>query len=117
MILRTNNCRFCNQDIESVISFGKMPIANGFIERKDLDSEYFFNLEAAFCTNCSLFQLIEMPDPKILFNQNYAYHSGQSKSMQSHFKDIAKMLINKYNLKVNQFCVEIGNNDGGIVSI
>jgi methylation protein EvaC len=56
-----------------------------------------------------------MPDPKILFNQNYAYHSGQSKSMQSHFKDIAKMLINKYNLKVNQFCVEIGNNDGGIV--
>ena len=35
--------------------------------------------------------------------------------MQSHFKDIAKMLINKYNLKVDQFCVEIGNNDGGIV--
>jgi len=115
VILRTNNCRFCNQDIKSIISFGKMPIANGFIEKKDLDSEYFFNLEAAFCTNCSLFQLIEMPDPKILFNQNYAYHSGQSKSMQSHFRDIAKMLINKYNLKVNQFCVEIGNNDGGIV--
>ena len=96
MILRINNCRLCNKDIESVISFGKMPIANGFIDKKDLDSEYFYNLEVAFCTNCSLFQLIEMPDPKILFNQNYAYHSGQSKSMQSHFKDIAKMLIKKY---------------------
>ena len=48
MILRTNNCRFCNQDIKSIISFGKMPIANGFIDKKDLDSEYFFNLEAAF---------------------------------------------------------------------
>ena len=92
-----------------------MPIANGFIDKKDLDSEYFYNLEVAFCTNCSLFQLIEMPDPKILFNQNYAYHSGQSQFMQSHFKDIAKMLINKYNLKINQFCVEIGNNDGGVV--
>ena len=92
-----------------------MPIANGFIYKKDLDSEYFFNLEVAFCTNCSLFQLIEMPDPKILFNQNYAYHSGQSKFMQSHFKDIAKTLINKYNLKIDQFCVEIGNNDGGVV--
>jgi len=115
VILHTNNCRFCNQDIKSIISFGKMPIANGFIDKKDLDSEYFYNLEVAFCTNCSLFQLIEMPDPKILFNQNYAYHSGQSKFMQSHFKDIAKTLINKYNLKINQFCVEIGNNDGGIV--
>ena len=92
-----------------------MPIANGFIDKKDLDSEYFFNLEVASCTTCSLFQLIEMPDPKILFNQNYAYHSGQSKFMQSHFKDIAKMLINKYNLKMDQFCVEIGNNDGGVV--
>ncbi len=92
-----------------------MPIANGFIDKKDLDSEYFYNLEVAFCTNCSLFQLIEMPDPKILFNQNYAYHSAQSKFMQSHFKGIAKMLINKYNLKISQFCVEIGNNDGGVV--
>ena len=43
MILHTNNCRFCNQDIKSIISFGKMPIANGFIEKKNLDSEYFFN--------------------------------------------------------------------------
>ena len=74
MILRTNNRRFCNKDIESVISFGKMPIANGFIDKKDLDSEYFFNLEAAFFTNCSLFQLVDMPDPKILFIKNYAYH-------------------------------------------
>jgi len=61
VILRTNNCRFCSQDIKSIISFGKMPIANGFIYKKDFDSEYFYNLEVAFCTNCSLFQLIEMP--------------------------------------------------------
>ena len=90
MILRTDKCRFCNHEIEKVINFGKMPIANGFIETKDLQKEYFFNLEAAFCSNCSLFQLVEMPDPKILFNKNYAYHSGESNSMQNHFKKIRK---------------------------
>ena len=115
MILRTDRCRFCSHEIEKVINFGKMPIANGFIETKDLQKEYFFNLEAAFCSNCSLFQLVEMPDPKILFNKNYAYHSGESNSMQNHFKKISNLLIEKYNLKKNQFCVEIGNNDGGIV--
>ena len=113
--MRINNCRFCDQDIKSVISFGKMPIANGFIDKKELDNEYFFNLEASYCTNCSLFQLIEMPDPKMLFNQNYAYHSGESQSMQNHFKGIAELLIRKFDLKQDQFCVEIGNNDGGIV--
>ena len=115
MILRTDRCRFCSHEIEKVINFGKMPIANGFIETKDLQKEYFFNLEAAFCSNCSLFQLVEMPDPKILFNENYAYHSGESNSMQNHFKKIRNLLIEKYNLKKNQFCVEIGNNDGGVV--
>ena len=115
MILKTEVCRFCEHNIESVINFGKMPIANGFISKNDLDNEYFFNLEAAYCPKCSLFQLVEMPDPKILFNQNYAYHSGESNSMQSHFKEICELLINKYNLNKNQFCVEIGNNDGGIV--
>ena len=65
MILRTDRCRFCNHEIEKVINFGKMPIANGFIETKDLQKEYFFNLEAAFCSNCSLFQLVEMQKNKI----------------------------------------------------
>jgi len=115
MILKTEVCRFCESDIESVINFGKMPIANGFISSVDLDNEYFFNLEAAYCPRCTLFQLVEMPDPKILFNQNYAYHSGESNSMQLHFSKICDLLINKYNLNKNHFCVEIGNNDGGIV--
>ena len=115
MNLVTNKCRLCSGEIVQVIDFGKMPIANGFIDKKDLDKEYFFNLSAAYCVECSLFQLIEMPDPKILFSANYAYHSGESNSMQQHFKDISNLLIDKYNLQKNHFCVEIGNNDGGIV--
>ena len=93
MNLVTNKCRLCSGEIVPVIDFGKMPIANGFIDKKDLDKEYFFNLSAAYCVECSLFQLIEMPDPKILFSANYAYHSGESNSMQQHFKEISDFTI------------------------
>ena len=93
MNLKTDKCRFCENDIESVINFGKMPIANGFIKEENLKNEYFFNLEAVFCPQCTLFQLSEMPDPIILFNENYAYHSGESNFMQEHFKQIASFIF------------------------
>jgi len=34
MNLKTDKCRFCENDIESVIDFGRMPIANGFIKKE-----------------------------------------------------------------------------------
>ena len=32
-------CRVCSNKIDPFVSFGKMPIANGFIEKKDFDKE------------------------------------------------------------------------------
>ena len=39
------------------MSFGKMPIANGFIKEEDFAKEFFFDLEVGFSEKCSLFQL------------------------------------------------------------
>jgi methylation protein EvaC len=30
------------------MSFGKMPIANGFIKKKDFNKEFFFKMEVGF---------------------------------------------------------------------
>ena len=46
------------------MSFGKMPIANGFIEKKDFDKEFFFNMEVGFAEDISLFQLKDHPAPE-----------------------------------------------------
>ena len=35
------NCKITNKKITPFMSFGKMPIANGFIEKKDFDNEFF----------------------------------------------------------------------------
>ncbi len=41
------NCLACKTPIEPFMSFGRMPIANGFLPRTEFDSEYFFELRSA----------------------------------------------------------------------
>ena len=42
------NCKITNKKMTPFMSFGKMPLANGFIEKKDFDNEFFFNMEVGF---------------------------------------------------------------------
>ena len=49
-------CRNCNNDLVEFMTFGKMPIANAFIDKKNFDNEYFFELTPTYCEKCTLFQ-------------------------------------------------------------
>ena len=55
------------------MSFGKMPIANGFIEKKYFSKEYFFDMQVGFSKKVSLFQLNNHPKPDQMFNKNYPF--------------------------------------------
>jgi len=94
------------------VSFGKMPIANGFLLEKDFKDEYFFELATAFCEKCFTVQLETQPDPKLMFHENYAFFSKTSKSMQLHFQEYAEWVLAHYLKKDNSFVVELGSNDG-----
>ena len=39
------------------MTFGQMPPANGFLEKKDFKNEYFYEMEVGFSEEISLFQL------------------------------------------------------------
>ena len=112
MIERKEECRVCNNKIEPLLSYGKMPIANGFINAGEEESEYFFDLSPAFCTQCFTFQLIEQPAPEKMFHGDYAFFSRQSKFMQIHFKKYAEWVRSNYIDSDDDFIVEIGSNDG-----
>jgi len=105
-------CLICETDIESFMSFGKMPIANGFLAKEELDKEYFFELKVASCPKCRMFQLIEQPQREKMFNENYAFFSGTSKNMQIHFREFAEHVKKDYLNPGDSFVVEIGSNDG-----
>ena len=50
-------CKVTNKLIKPFMSFGQMPIANGFIKQEDFSKEFFFNMEVGFNEEISLFQL------------------------------------------------------------
>lgn len=106
-------CRISNKAINKVISFGQMPIANGFLNAEEFSKEYFFELAVAFCPTSKMFQLIEQPDPKMMFHENYAFFSSTSKKMAEHFEKMASNYLTNFLPDPKEaFVVELGSNDG-----
>ena len=97
------------------MSFGKMPIANGFLKKKDFKNEFFFKMEVGFSKDLSLFQLNDHPKPKLMFNKNYPFFTGSSKGMIKHFKEYSNWIKKNY-LKKKGNLIEIGSNDGTFLS-
>jgi len=107
-------CKVTNKLIKPFMSFGQMPIANGFIKQEDFSKEFFFNMEVGFNEEIFLFQLNEHPKPEKMFNENYPFFTGSSKYMCKHFSKYAEF-VKKY-LKTNSKIIEIGSNDGTFLS-
>lgn len=106
-------CLVCNGNYQEFISFGKQPIANGFLKSEQIAQEYFFELKVAFCETCKTVQLVEQPTREQMFNENYAFFSSTSFYMQKHFQDVAKKMKDNYMPDAaNGFVVEMGSNDG-----
>ena len=104
-------CKVTNKIIKPFMSFGKMPLANGFLEKENFNKEFFFNLEVGFSEELSLFQLNEFPNPSKMFNKNYPFFSGSSEYMKKHFFNYYNWIKKNYlNSKSN--IIEIGSNDG-----
>lgn len=107
------SCRICAGTISPFMSFGKMPIANGFLTADEIPDEYFFELAPAFCHRCGMFQIVEQPRPEKMFHDRYAFFSSTSRYMQVHFEKMAAQLRADYLASVDDpFVVELGSNDG-----
>ena len=104
-------CRVCSIEIKELMSFGKMPIANAFVINKN-DDQYLFNLKIGFCEKCFTFQVLEIPEAKKMFNDNYAYLASTSQVMKNHWKELGDKLIKEKKLEKSSFVVEVGSNDG-----
>ncbi len=108
-------CKITGKKIIPFMSFGRMPIANGFLNKNQFKKEFFFNLEVGFSKSVSLFQLNDHPKPKQMFNKNYPFFTGSSKGMVRHFKRYSDWVIKKYGKNLRNL-IEIGSNDGTFLS-
>ena len=104
-------CKVSKKEIKPFMSFGKMPLANGFLEKKSFNKEFFYEMEVGFSEKFSLFQLNDHPKPEKMFNETYPFYTGSSEVMKKHFKNYANW-INKFFGSAPSKLIEIGSNDG-----
>lgn len=97
------------------MSFGKMPIANGFLVRSQFAYEYFYELATAHCPKCSTFQIVQQPDPSKMFHAEYAFFTRTSRYMVAHFAEFSKWARERLLQSDDPFVVEIGCNDGAML--
>ena len=107
-------CKITNKTIKPFMSFGFMPIANGFLRKKNFNKEFLFKMEVGFSKKISLFQLNDHPKPKLMFNKNYPFFTSSSKYMIDHFKDYSNW-VKKYYFRNTKKIIEIGSNDGTLL--
>lgn len=107
-----SECLICCSSITPFMSFGRMPIANGFLKEKEFAQEYFFELRAGFCEKCTMVQLLEQPDREKMFHENYAFFSSTSVRMAEHFRGFADFIKQNHLKNPDPFVVEMGSNDG-----
>jgi methylation protein EvaC len=106
------SCLICRASIEPFISFGRMPIANGFLTQDQFADEFFFELKAGFCPACGMVQLTGLVDREKMFHGEYAFFSSTSRRMADHFRRFAERVRADYLTASDPFVVEIGSNDG-----
>ncbi len=109
-----SGCRSCgNKDLKQVISFGEMPIADALLTKEQLDNpELLIPLTVVFCPECSLLQIVETVDPKILFCRDYPYFSSTSQAYLEHAQKNAENLIKSRKLTSKSLVIEPACNDG-----
>ncbi|MBS0335296.1 MAG: class I SAM-dependent methyltransferase [Proteobacteria bacterium] len=108
-------CRVCGSAIEPFMSFGPMPLANGFLRAEEFASEAFFDLEVAFCERCAMVQLTEPVPPELMFHEQYPFYTSGSTLMTAHFHRLAAEVAQSLAREPDAFVVEIGSNDGTLL--
>ncbi len=107
-----NKCKACGHPVEPFMSFGQMPIANGFLSQTEFPDEFFAELAVGFCEDCALVQLTQTVDRERMFHDNYAFFSSTSSRMALHFERFATEVRASYIDEASAFVVELGSNDG-----
>ncbi len=109
-------CKVSKSKIKPFISFGKMPMANGFLKKKDFKKEFFYKLEAGFNKKNFLFQVNDHPKSPKIFNNYYPFFTNKSKYMVDHFKGYFTWINKQKKLNKKSKCIEIGSNDGTLLN-
>jgi SAM-dependent methyltransferase len=108
------HCRSCgSRDLSIFLSLGDLPLSDCLLEARQLiDNEPRYPLDVAFCSSCSLVQILETVPPEKLFGADYPYFSSFTDTLLRHSEANVNERINERKLNGNSLVVELASNDG-----
>ncbi len=115
---RRSTCRLCGGGrLTTVLSLEPTPPANAFVALSEAATEQeCFPLDVFFCEDCAHVQLLDVVDPRVLF-ENYVYVSATSPVFVKHFEDYAEQVLKRFRTAENGLVVDIGSNDGTLLGV
>jgi SAM-dependent methyltransferase len=108
------HCRSCGgTDLSVFLSLGELPLSDGLLEARQLvENEPRYPLDVAFCSTCSLVQILETVPPEELFGADYPYFSSFTDTLLRHSEANVKERIAERRLGADSLVVELASNDG-----
>ena len=111
-------CQICDStELDSVLFIGYLPPVNTMPPIGSRPAEQpAYPAELLRCNQCQLVQIGLIVDPAILFPPTYPYTSGTTRILRDNFAQLSKEIAERYPLKQSELIVDIGSNDGTLLS-
>lgn len=114
--MEKNNCRLCQStDLYEFLDLGFHPHSDQF-RKDDVTPEMSYPLRMKRCNNCEFVQLSYVVSPDVLYTEDYLYESSITKTASKHWESFVVDVIEKTNLPRESLVVDIGSNDGTLLS-
>ena len=113
-----NKCQFSKRrDLKLILSLGFLPPVNDFSSIKQgLRAVQFFPTNLMYSPSSKLVQLSTIVDKKIIFPSSYPYTSSTTRILRENFNDLSIECKKIINFKNDDLIVDIGSNDGNLLS-
>ena len=92
------------------------PVNNYHAINNAQNEEIFFLTDLVYSRSSKLVQLKTIVDKEIIFPKSYPYTSSTTKILRENFKELYKECKKIIDLKKNDLIVDIGSNDGNLLS-
>ncbi|HXI71578.1 MAG TPA: class I SAM-dependent methyltransferase [Verrucomicrobiae bacterium] len=113
MIQERTNCRTCgSKNLKLILDLGKTALVNDFLKPEEVAAyKISLPLRVVLCPDCSLVQLGDTVDPRILYS-HYAYVTSTSKTMDTHLNQMMTHLLSAGRMGAGSKVLEIASNTG-----
>ena len=113
-----DKCQACNSSkLNLILDLGHQPLCDTLLTKEMINQpETTYPLRMFWCEECSLAQLDYCVDGSVVFHPDYPYRTGVTKELVEYLNSMSNSLISKYNLKHNDLIVDLGSNDGTLLT-